>query len=81
MTLQTGDSDSSDGTVTPTVIDARAVTTKSLKALQSDDQRKVMDIVDKLRRTGLSGIVGLPQIGKAPQSFGGPRLHSLGDED
>ncbi|KAF2464907.1 dynamin family protein-like protein [Lindgomyces ingoldianus] len=36
--------------------------TDSLKALQSDDQRKVMDIVDKLRRTGLSGIVELPQI-------------------
>lgn len=44
-------------------IDPSAVTTSSLKALQSDDQRKVMDIVDKLRRTGLSGIVALPQLG------------------
>ncbi|KAF2654105.1 dynamin family protein-like protein [Lophiostoma macrostomum CBS 122681] len=38
------------------------LTTASLAALQSDDQRKVMDIVDKLRRSGLNGIVGLPQI-------------------
>jgi hypothetical protein len=46
----------------PIPIDPNAVTTSSLKALQSDDQRKVMDIVDKLRRTGLNGIVGLPQL-------------------
>jgi hypothetical protein len=48
--------------ITPVAIDPEAVTTSSLKALQSDDQRKVMDIVDKLRRTGLSGVVGLPQL-------------------
>lgn len=48
--------------ITPVVIDPTAVTTSSLKALQSGDQRKVLDIVDKLRRTGLSGIVELPQI-------------------
>ncbi|KAH8621346.1 dynamin family protein [Alternaria alternata] len=48
---------------TPTVsIDPDSVTTSSLHALQSADQRKVMDIVDKLRRTGLSGIVELPQL-------------------
>jgi len=48
---------------TPTVsIDPDSVTTSSLHALQSTDQRKVMDIVDKLRRTGLSGIVELPQL-------------------
>lgn len=46
----------------PAAADPNAVTTSSLKALQSDDQRKVMDIVDKLRRTGLSGIVSLPQL-------------------
>lgn len=45
-----------------TPADPNAVTTNSLKALQSADQRKVMDIVDKLRRTGLSGIVELPQL-------------------
>jgi GTP1/Obg family GTP-binding protein len=39
-----------------------AVTTSSLQALQSEDQRKVMDIVDRLRRTGLNGIVELPQL-------------------
>lgn len=57
-------SNSTDGDasrpVTP--VDPNAITTTSLKALQSADQRKVMDIVDKLRRTGLSGIVELPQL-------------------
>jgi GTPase SAR1 family protein len=48
--------------VTPVVIDSDSVTTNSLQALQSEDQRKVMDIVDKLRRTALSGIVELPQL-------------------
>lgn len=48
--------------VTPAAVDPDAVTTSSLQALQSSDQRKVMDIVDKLRRTGLSGIVELPQL-------------------
>ena len=47
---------------TPVPIDPDSVTTNSLQALQSEDQRKVMDIVDKLRRTGLSGIVELPQL-------------------
>lgn len=54
-----------NGMITPIIpdaIDSEAVTTNSLKALQSDDQRKVLDIVDKLRRTGLNGIVGLPQL-------------------
>ncbi|KAG9196913.1 hypothetical protein G6514_003047 [Epicoccum nigrum] len=43
-------------------IDPDSVTTSSLHALQSADQRKVMDIVDKLWRTGLNGIVELPQL-------------------
>ncbi|OAL42618.1 GTP-binding protein [Pyrenochaeta sp. DS3sAY3a] len=54
-----------DGVAVPTppiAMDLESMTTGSLQALQSDDQRKVMDIVDKLRRTGLSGIVGLPQL-------------------
>jgi len=51
-----------DMSATPVSIDPEAVTTSSLQALQSADQRKVMDIVDKLRRTGLSGIVELPQL-------------------
>lgn len=42
--------------------DPDAITTDSLEALQSDEQRKVLDIVDHLRRQGLSGIVELPQL-------------------
>jgi GTP1/Obg family GTP-binding protein len=54
---------SGDGASAPPVsINPDAVTTSSLEALQSEDQRKVMDIVDKLRRTGLHGIVELPQL-------------------
>jgi len=55
-------SDGDDTPISPVAIDPDAVTTSSLTALQSKDQRKVMDIVDKLRRTGLSGIVELPQL-------------------
>ncbi|RMZ71036.1 dynamin family [Pyrenophora seminiperda CCB06] len=58
-------SSDSDGASTPIPsmsIDPDAVTTGSLHALQSADQRKVIDIVDKLRRTGLSGVVELPQL-------------------
>jgi hypothetical protein len=51
-----------DSKVTPIAIDDNAATTNSLQELQSADQRKVMDIVDKLRRTGLSSIVELPQL-------------------
>jgi hypothetical protein len=42
--------------------DPDAVTTDSLEALQSDEQRKVLDIVDHLRRQGLGGVVELPQL-------------------
>ena len=51
------DYDGADTPGTPGSIDPNAVTTSSLQALQSAGQRKVMDIVDKLRRTGLSGVV------------------------
>ncbi|RMY82913.1 hypothetical protein D0861_07662 [Hortaea werneckii] len=40
----------------------QTIGTSSLNALQSQDSRRVMDIVDKLRRSGLSGIVQLPQL-------------------
>ncbi|TKA68512.1 hypothetical protein B0A55_08173 [Friedmanniomyces simplex] len=40
----------------------QAIGTSSLDAFQSKDSRKVMDIVDKLRRSGLSVIVQLPQL-------------------
>jgi hypothetical protein len=43
-------------------LDPDGVTTDSLEALQSDEQRKILDIVDHLRRQGLSGIVELPQL-------------------
>ncbi|KAF2116621.1 P-loop containing nucleoside triphosphate hydrolase protein [Lophiotrema nucula] len=46
----------------PKALDPNAITTGSLKALHGNDQRKVMDIVDKLRRAGLSGVVELPQL-------------------
>ena len=45
-----------------TSVDPEGVTTSSLEALQSDGQRKILDIVDQLRRQGLSGIVELPQL-------------------
>lgn len=38
------------------------ITTSSLEALPTDDSRKVTDIVDHLRRSGLSGILQLPQL-------------------
>lgn len=56
------ESDGATTPATPFAVDPNAITTSSLTALQSDDQRRVMDIVDKLRRTGLNGIVELPQI-------------------
>jgi len=42
--------------------DPDGLATESLNQLQSKGSRKVMDIVDKLRRSGLSGVVQLPQI-------------------
>jgi hypothetical protein len=39
-----------------------AMTTNSLEALQSSQQRELMDLVDRLRRAGLSTLLQLPQI-------------------
>ena len=47
---------------TTSITPETTLTTASLKALQSDGERKIMDIVDKLRRTGLSTILELPQL-------------------
>ncbi|KAF2830154.1 hypothetical protein CC86DRAFT_286067 [Ophiobolus disseminans] len=47
---------------TARAVDLDGVTTDSLEALQSDEQRKILDIVDRLRRQGLNGIVELPQL-------------------
>jgi hypothetical protein len=46
--------------LTPT--DPEGVTTGSLELLQSDEQRKILDIVDHLRRQGLSSLISLPQL-------------------
>lgn len=40
----------------------KKLTTASLDALQTDDMRKIMDMVDKLRRMGLDGVLQLPQL-------------------
>ncbi|KAI6871030.1 hypothetical protein KC343_g5239 [Hortaea werneckii] len=40
----------------------QTIGTSSLDALQSQDFRRMMDMVDKLRRSGLSGVVQLPQL-------------------
>ena len=37
-------------------------TTASLAKLQSEDERRLLDVVDKLRRTGLNGTIELPQL-------------------
>lgn len=42
--------------------DGQPLTTGSLDLLQSHDSRKIMDIVDKLRRAGLSSVLQLPQL-------------------
>jgi hypothetical protein len=47
---------------TPTYQEPHSVTTVSLLGLQSDGQHKIMVIIDRLRYTGLSGAVGLPQL-------------------
>lgn len=38
------------------------MTTASIEALQSSEQRELMDLVDRLRRAGLSTFLQLPQI-------------------
>lgn len=42
--------------------DLEAFTTASLAKLQSKDERRLLDVVDKLRRTGLNGTIELPQL-------------------
>jgi GTPase SAR1 family protein len=61
MALANGSSESFDSAMD---IDGKAgsIGTQSLEALQGKDFRKVMDVVDKLRRGGLSGEIHLPQL-------------------
>jgi hypothetical protein len=47
---------------TPSGVVADAVTTSSLEALQSEKQRKVMEIINSLRHSNLGGILQLPQL-------------------
>ncbi|PGH20399.1 hypothetical protein AJ80_03544 [Polytolypa hystricis UAMH7299] len=42
--------------------DSLALTNNSLEALQSAEQRELLDLVDRLRRGGLSSVLQLPQI-------------------
>lgn len=63
MSTDTASRSSTQSYDTPTTMaSVDDITTGSLQTLQSAEQRKVMDIVDKLRRTGLSGIIELPQL-------------------
>lgn len=55
----TGDSELSAPLAT---IDPEQLTTDSLKKLQSTDERQLLDVVDRLRRTGLNGTIELPQL-------------------
>lgn len=38
------------------------LSTEALAKLQSKDERRLLDVVDKLRRTGLHGTIELPQL-------------------
>ena len=51
------DSASHDATTPPPQL-----STNSLESLQSIEQRQLMDLVDRLRRAGLSSVLQLPQI-------------------
>ncbi|KAF1360090.1 hypothetical protein EJ07DRAFT_165721 [Lizonia empirigonia] len=62
MVSSSTDTDNMDASRPLMPVDPETITTDALEALQSDEQRKVLDIVDHLRRQGLSGIVELPQI-------------------
>ncbi|KAJ4297534.1 hypothetical protein N0V90_005426 [Kalmusia sp. IMI 367209] len=63
MTLATS-SDAQEGSSSRSTqaIDSNSFRTDSCQALQSDNQRKVLDIVDKLRLNRLEGTIGLPQL-------------------
>jgi hypothetical protein len=43
-------------------VETASLTTSSLEALQTTEQRQLMDLVDRLRRAGLSSVLQLPQI-------------------
>ncbi|KAF1981971.1 hypothetical protein K402DRAFT_215863 [Aulographum hederae CBS 113979] len=51
-----------DDATTPTTIDNESLNNSSLEALQNEDMRQIMDMVDKMRRNGLGGVLQLPQL-------------------
>ncbi|KAF9698371.1 hypothetical protein EKO04_003463 [Ascochyta lentis] len=56
------DSDTGDTPGSSVAPELDTFTTGSLKKLQTTDERKLLDVVDKLRRTGLNGTIELPQL-------------------
>lgn len=52
----------SSGSATSGKIDPDAFKTDSCQALQNEKQRAILDIVDRLRQTGLNGTIALPQL-------------------
>ncbi|KAH5305099.1 hypothetical protein HBI23_182960 [Parastagonospora nodorum] len=52
----------SEPTAPVATIDPEQLTTDSLKKLQSAGERRLLDVVDKLRRVGLNGTIELPQL-------------------
>lgn len=51
-----------------------------LEALQSSQQRKVLDMVDELRKCGLDRDISLPQIVVCGDQSAGMKCSSLGRE-
>lgn len=62
MMLSDGEIDESGSKMVPTSIDRDTLTTSSLDALQGTEQRTILDVVDNLRRMGLSNVLQLPQL-------------------
>jgi hypothetical protein len=51
-----------NGTISDNNTTIPSITTASLEALQTTEQRELMDLVDRLRHAGLSSVLQLPQI-------------------
>jgi hypothetical protein len=62
MALNATDTDTGDAPGSSTGPELDGLTTDSLKRLQSSDERRLLDVVDKLRRIGLNGTIELPQL-------------------
>lgn len=62
MTRSDTESDAGNTPGSSETPELETLTTDSLKKLQTTDERKLLDVVDKLRRTGLNGHIELPQL-------------------